>query len=58
MKLTGKDTTYSAVYDTFDNVDIKDELKFFCFPMRTGKTYLTINDFVPYLFSNTNTLML
>tara|TARA_R110000796_G_scaffold168930_1_gene285821 strand:+ start:82 stop:1593 length:1512 start_codon:yes stop_codon:yes gene_type:complete len=54
MQLTGKDTTYSAVYDTFDNVDIKDELKFFCFPMRTGKTYLTINDFVPYLFSNTN----
>jgi len=54
MELIGKDTTYSAVYDTFDNVDIKNQLKFFCFPMRTGKTFLTINDFVPYLFSETN----
>ena len=54
MEFIGKDTTYSAVYDTFDNVDNKDELKFFCFPMRTGKTFLTINNFVPYLFSETN----
>ena len=54
MKLDGKDTTYTAVYDTFDNVNVKNELKFFCFPMRTGKTYLTINDFVPYLFSKTD----
>ena len=54
MELIGKDTTYSAVYDTFDNVDTNNELKFFCFPMRTGKTFLTINNFVPDLFSETN----
>ena len=49
---TGK--TYSAVYDTFDNVNVKNQLKYFCFPMRTGKTYLTIKDFISYLFNTSN----
>ena len=42
------------IYDTIDNVKILNELKYFCFPMRTGKTHTTLEKVVPYIFANTN----
>ena len=39
------------IYDTIDNVNVLDECKIFCFPMRTGKTYTSIKYVVPDLFN-------